>query len=66
MKGGFYCPYCKTFNFCSCKACKPSIKTEEYVNQWTEDGESLICDKCKQVYSPDQSLEEEYKQQNEK
>ena len=41
-------------------------KTEEYVNQWTEDGESLICDKCKQVYSPDQSLEEEYKQQNEK
>ena len=60
MKGVFYCPHCKTCNACNCKSCKPYIKEGEYVNEWTEDGEALICGKCKRVYSPDESLEEEY------
>ena len=60
MKGGFYCPHCNTCNACSCETCKPFIEEGEYVNQWTEDGEALICSKCKQVYTPDQALEEEY------
>lgn len=66
MKGGFYCPYCKTCNACTCKSCKPFIEEGEYINQWTEEGESLICGKCKQVYSPDQSLDEEYQQRKNK
>lgn len=61
MLGGFTCPYCFTVNACNCQACAPHIKEGEYVNEWTEDGEFLICGKCKQVYSPDASLDAEYK-----
>jgi len=62
MKGAFICPYCKTENACSCPSCEPHINEGEYINKWTEDGENMICGKCDKVYSPDQSLEEEYKQ----
>jgi hypothetical protein len=62
MKGGFICPYCKTSNACDCDTCKEFIKEGEYVNKWTEDGEGLICGNCAKVYSPDQSLEEEWEE----
>jgi hypothetical protein len=64
MLGGFYCPHCGTANACNCKTCLPHIKEGEYINTWTEDGEAMICGKCKQIYSPDQALEEERKQRN--
>lgn len=62
MGGSYTCPYCKTENACNCPSCKPHIKENEYVNTWTEDGNCLICAKCNKTYSPDQSLEEEFKQ----
>lgn len=62
MLGSFFCPYCGTQNACDCKNCRSYIKEGEYVNKWNEDGESMICGKCKKIYSPDQSLEEEFKQ----
>ena len=62
MKGGFICPYCKTTNACDCAACKKYIQEGEFVNKWTEDGEGLICGNCAKVYSPDQSLEEEWEE----
>jgi hypothetical protein len=61
MKGAFLCPYCKTKNACNCETCRPFIKKGEYINMWTKDGENMICGKCNEIYSPDQSLEEEYK-----
>ena len=42
----------------------PHIKEGEYVNEWTEDGESLICGKCKVVYSLDAALDAEWKKSN--
>ena len=60
MKGGFICPHCKTLNACGCAACKPFIKEGEFVSQWTEDGELLICGNCAKIYSLDQALDEEY------
>lgn len=60
--GAFYCPHCKTENACDCETCSPHIKEGEYVNTWTEDGNLHICGKCKKTYHPDQSIEEEYKQ----
>lgn len=62
MKGAFICPYCKTENACDCPTCAPQITEGEYINKWTDDGENLICGKCDKVYSPDQALDEEYKQ----
>lgn len=64
MKGAFICPYCKTENACSCPTCESHIKEGDYISKWTEDGNGIICGKCKKVYSPDQALEEEYKQRN--
>ena len=64
MVGAFLCPYCKTQNACNCDTCKPFIKIGEYINTWTEDGENMICGKCNKIYSPDESLEEEFKQSN--
>jgi hypothetical protein len=64
MKGSFICPYCKTENACSCETCKHFIKEGEYVNTWTEDGESHVCGKCGMTYSPSEALEEEFKQRN--
>ena len=64
MMGTFYCPYCKTKNACECETCKPYIKEGEYINKWTDDGEAHICGKCSKVYSPDQSLDEEFKLRN--
>lgn len=61
MAGGFYCPYCKTRNACNCGTCRQHIKEGDYVNVWTEDGENHICGKCSKIYSPDQSLDMEYK-----
>jgi hypothetical protein len=63
MAGAFLCPYCKTHNVCNCETCKPHIKQGDYINTWTKDGENMICGKCNRTYSPDQSLEEEFKQQ---
>ena len=62
MKGAFLCPYCKTHNACNCETCRPYIVEGEYINTWTKDGENMICGKCNETYSPDESLEEEYKQ----
>ena len=62
MKGAFLCPYCNTYNACNCEACRPYIVEGEYINTWTEDGENMICGKCNETYSPDQSMEEEFKQ----
>ena len=64
MAGAFLCPYCKTHNACNCETCKPYIKEGQYINTWTDDGENMICGKCNKTYSPDQSLEEEFKQKN--
>jgi transcription elongation factor Elf1 len=64
MMGAFHCPHCGTVNACDCDTCTPYIKEGEYVNKWTEDGEGLICGKCSKIYSPDQSLDEEFKQRN--
>lgn len=64
MKEGFFCPYCKIINACNCENCKKHIKDGEYINTWDESGEILICGKCNKMYSPDQSLEEEFKQRN--
>ena len=64
MRGGFICPYCQAKNACNCDACKPYIKQGEYVNTWTEDDEAMICGKCSKVYSPDQALDEEFKELN--
>ena len=64
MMGTFYCPYYKTKNACECETCKPYIKEGEYINKWTDDGEAHICGKCSKVYSPDQSLDEEFKLRN--
>ena len=66
MKGGFICPYCKTTNACDCAACTEYIQEGEFVNKWTEDGEGLICGNCAKVYSPDQSLEQEWEERLEK
>lgn len=60
MKGGFICPHCKTQNACSCATCKPFVKEGEFVNQWTDDGEFLICGNCGQIYTIDQALDEEH------
>lgn len=65
MLGGFTCPECGTVNACNCKSCSPHIKEGEYVNTWTEDGEFLICGKCKQVYSPDAALDAEWNKRKE-
>lgn len=62
MKGAFFCPHCGTQNACDCSTCKPHINEGEYINTWTEDGERMICGKCSKVYSPDQSLDEEFNQ----
>lgn len=64
MMGAFYCPHCGTANACNCNTCSKYIKEDEYVNTYTEDGESMICSKCAKIYSLDQSLDEEYKQRN--
>ena len=61
MKGAFTCPYCMTQNACDCEACKPFIKEGEPVNKWDETGEFHICGKCGLSYSPDQSLNAEFK-----
>lgn len=66
MMGAFYCPYCGTANACNCNTCSKYIKEGDYVNTYTEDGEAMICGKCSKVYSPDQSLDEEYKQRKNK
>jgi hypothetical protein len=66
MSGAFICPYCKTQNACNCETCRPYIKEGQYINKWTEDGEGMICGKCKSTYSADQSLEEEFKQRKSK
>lgn len=60
MLGGFTCPGCGTINACNCQSCAPYIKEGEYVNEWTEDDEYLICGKCKEVYSPDAALDAEW------
>lgn len=62
MIGAFFCPHCGTQNACNCETCKPHIKESEYINTWHESGEIMICGKCQEMYSPDQSLEEEFKQ----
>lgn len=61
MMGAFHCPHCGTVNACNCNTCRPYIKEGEYINTYTEDGEAMICGKCSQVYSPDQSLNEEFR-----
>ena len=61
MKGAFTCPYCMTQNACDCEACKPFIKEGEPVNMWDETGGYHICGKCGKSYSPDQSLNAEFK-----
>ena len=64
MLGAFYCPHCGTANACECETCAPYIKEGEYINTWVEGGEAHLCGKCKKIYSPDQSLDEEMKQRN--
>ena len=64
MKGAFTCPHCMTQNACDCENCKPYIKEGEYVNKWDESGNILICGKCGKNYSPDQSLDAEFKLNN--
>ena len=61
MKGAFTCPYCFTQNACDCETCKPFIKEGEYVNKWDKTGNYHICGKCGKTYSPDQSLDAEFK-----
>lgn len=61
MLRGFYCPHCSAKNACDRKTCEPYIKEGEYINKWTEDGEAHICGKCNKVFSPDQALDEEFK-----
>lgn len=53
-----------TQNACDCENCKPYIKEGEYVNKWDESGNILICGKCGKNYSPDQSLDAEFKLNN--
>ena len=61
MKGAFTCPHCFTQNACDCETCKPFIKEGEYVNKWDKTGSYHICGKCGMSYSPDESLDAEYK-----
>ena len=61
MKGAFTCPHCFTQNACDCESCKPFIKEGEYVNKWDKTGSYHICGKCGMSYSPDESLDAEYK-----
>lgn len=62
--GGFYCPHCGTANACDCNTCIEYIKEGDYVNKFTEDGEAMICGKCHKIYSPDESLNEEWSKRN--
>jgi hypothetical protein len=50
-----------TQNACDCEICKPFIKETDYVNKWDKSGNILICGKCGKKYSPDQSLDAEFK-----
>ncbi len=61
MMGAFHCPHCGTRNACDCKTCRPHIKEDEPIISFTEDGEGLICANCKQVFSHDQAIDEEYR-----
>jgi len=61
MKGAFTCPHCFTQNACDCETCKPFIKEGEYVNKWDKTGSYHICGKGGMSYSPDESLDAEYK-----
>ena len=63
--GGFHCPHCTEINLCDCKTCKPfyeknGIGDKKYCT-WTEDGDGFICSYCGVPFSPDESLEEEYR-----
>ena len=57
----FICPKCGTENKCNCSSCSKFIKQGDFINSWTEDGNSLICGKCKNIYSVEQAFDEEYK-----
>ena len=61
MKGAFTCPHCMTQNACDCETCHPFIKDDEYINKFDESGEFHICGNCGKNYSPDQSLDAEFK-----
>lgn len=66
MAGGFTCPYCDTFNRCSCKNCKETYiesgvdeKSGNFV-KWDDDGELLICSSCNKKFHEGQSLDIEW------
>ncbi len=60
MKGAFICPHCRTEYACTCDACKPFVEEGEPLAEWTEDGNALICNKCKKVFTMDESMDIEY------
>lgn len=61
MMGAFYCPHCGTKNACDCNTCSKHIEENEPRISYTDDGNGLICDNCKKVFSHDQAIDEEYK-----
>ena len=61
MKGAFTCPHCSVDNACTCDTYKPYIKDGDFINTWTEDGGAHICGNCGKIYSPDESLDAQWK-----
>ena len=60
MLGGFYCPKCENLNACNCESCSTHETTLKRVS-WEDNGEIMICAYCNTHFSPDQSLDTEYK-----
>jgi predicted SprT family Zn-dependent metalloprotease len=60
MVGGFYCPKCEKFNACCCESCSKEETTAKRVS-WESNGEIMICGYCNEHFSPDQSLDMEFK-----
>lgn len=63
--GGFYCPHCLKLNLCGCPNCKTFYEKNgtgdmKYCT-WTEDREGFICSYCNLPFSPDASLDTEFK-----
>lgn len=63
--GGFYCPHCYELNLCDCKSCKEFYEKNGMGNMkfctWTDDKNEFICSYCNELFSPDASLDAEYK-----
>ncbi len=65
-QAGVNCPKCHKRSECGCKSCKKRRPDRKYVQEFTEDGESMICPHCKKASHADLWMDSEFKEYDSK